>query len=67
MLKRIPRIGQRVKCDGIRGTITAYVPARMVGTRTYTRAYEVRLDNGVGVVGSKYQFDLVKRPAVDGR
>ncbi len=59
MLKPIGRIDQRVKCHGIRGTITALVPARTVGTRSYARAYEVRLDNGVGVVGSRYQFQPV--------
>lgn len=59
MLKRIPHVGSRVKCDGIRGTITALIPAHLVGTRTYARAYEVRLDNGCGVVGSKYQFQPV--------
>jgi len=57
MLKRIPKIGQRVKCDGIRGTITAYVPADV----RFRRAYVVRLDIGCEVIGSKYQFEPVYR------
>jgi hypothetical protein len=51
------KVGKRIKFREIRGTITAMIPA----SQGYAKAYEVRLDNGAGVVGSKYQFEVVRR------
>ena len=49
------KVGKRIKFREIRGTITALIPASL----GYAKAYEARLDNGVGVVGSRYQFEPI--------
>ena len=55
------KVGKRIKCREVRGTITAIVPAHTLGTKVWATAYIAQLDNGVGVVGSKYQFEVVRR------
>ena len=57
------KVGKRIKCHNVRGTITAVVPARTLGSKVWATAYIAQLDNGVGVVGSRYQFEVVRRVA----
>ena len=51
------KIGKRVKCRGIRGTITAYIPAH----DGYMPAWSAVLDGGIHVMGSRWQFQPVRR------